>query len=299
MANNTINAVIAALIATLFWSSAFVGIRVGLEEFSPMTLALLRFLVASIFLFIYIKVRKIKLFLDYKDIPIHLLCGLSGVFFYNVALNNGEMTVTGPTASMIISFMPVTTAIISYIFLKEKITLIGWIGVIIGFSGIFLITLASKEGINFDYGAFLILISALSASIYTTLQKYLVKKYGAVRSVTYAIWFGTIPFLFWSNELVVKLSQVSTSAIYTGIYLGIFPAAIAYILWSTSLKTLSATKTATFLYLNPVFTIIISYFWIKELPNVTDILGGFIVLSGVVITHSYGKKRKRKLQLPT
>src|SRR5262245_55288201 len=80
----------SALITIVLWASAFAGIRVGLESYSPTSLALLRYLVASLVLLIIAIIRRRPL-PQLRDIPAIALLGFLGFSAYNVALNMGEI----------------------------------------------------------------------------------------------------------------------------------------------------------------------------------------------------------------
>ncbi len=86
--------VLAALgITVFFWASAFAGIRVGLESYSPGHVALLRFLVASAALALYAVARRMRL-PELRDLPAVVLSGFLAFTVYHVALNYGESTVS-------------------------------------------------------------------------------------------------------------------------------------------------------------------------------------------------------------
>src|SRR5699024_12678711 len=90
------------------------------------------------------------------------LLGLFVISVYQLGVTFGEVTVSAGTASMFIASAPIFTAIIAVIALKERLKAIGWIGLGMGFIGIFLITLGtagstftiSKGGILFLIAAF-------------------------------------------------------------------------------------------------------------------------------------------------
>ncbi|MFP3470985.1 DMT family transporter, partial [Micrococcus sp. SIMBA_144] len=114
-------------IAVILWASAFPGIKIGLEAYSPEHLALLRLLIGSICLLIFAIITKMKL-PELKDLPVILLLGFLGFTVYHTALSFGEQTVSAGAASLIVSTTPILSAILSAIFLKEGFTKMGWFG---------------------------------------------------------------------------------------------------------------------------------------------------------------------------
>ena len=89
----------AVLFVVLVWGSAYVGIRAGLESYSPGGLALLRFLVASVAVFlIYIR-REKRQTMSLRDLSLAFTTGIVGIGIYNISLNYGELIVPAGMAA--------------------------------------------------------------------------------------------------------------------------------------------------------------------------------------------------------
>jgi drug/metabolite transporter (DMT)-like permease len=278
-----------ALITTmLLWSSAFAGIRAGLAAYSPGHVALLRFLVASAVLIIYAVITRLGL-PELKDVPRIALLGFLGITVYHVALNYGEVSVTAGAASLLIGAVPAITALIATIFLKERLKVWGWIGIAVSFSGVALIALGEGEGFQFDPGAGLILIAAIATSIYFVGQKPLFERYSALQMTCYTIWAGTLFMLIFLPGLPQAISTAPINATLAVVYLGVFPAAIAYLTWTIALSRIPASVVTSFLYVNPVLAILIAWVWISEVPDPLSLVGGGLAIAGVVIVNRWGR----------
>jgi len=280
--------IIALAVTLIFWSSAYAGIRLGLQSYSSNHLVVLRFITASFVLFIYALITRMPL-PEKKDVPILFLHGFLGITIYHVFLAIGEIKVTAGSASLIISSAPIFTAILAVTFLKEKVNIWGWIGIIVSFLGIGLVTLGEGKGIRFEPAAFLILVSAISSSIYTVLQKPFLKKYRPVQYATYAIWAGTFFLLLLSDGLFQTIQTAPVSSTLAIVYLGVFPAALAYVTWSYIVSRIPASIAATYLYLSPLLAIIIALIWLGELPSWLSLTGGILTLVGVITINMRGK----------
>ena len=285
----SLKVVLALSFAILFWASAFVAIREALSSYSPGGLALLRFTIASLVLLIYALKKKMK-FPLVKDLPYFFIIGFAGITVYHVALNFGELTVTAATSSFIINSIPVLTAILSLLLFKEKIKTWKWIGILLSFIGIALISFSEGEVGHFNYGILLVLMSAIGGSLYVVFQKKLLDRYNALEVTAWAIWIGTAFMLIFVPSLISDFRHATLKATMDVFYLGLFPAAISYLLWAYALsKFESATSITTYLYLSPLLTTIIGLIWIREIPVNLALVGGLIVLSGMILANTKGK----------
>jgi len=281
--------IIMAIIFTLiFWASSFAGIRVGLKAYSPENLVLFRFLTASLVLLVYAVITRMPL-PKRKDLPALFFMGFIGITVYHLALTFGELKVTAGSASLLIASCPIFTAVLAMFILKEKINTWGYIGILISFFGVSLIVRGEGEGIRFEPAAFLILLAAISTSFYFVLQKPYLKKYSPLKFATYTIWTGTFFQLFFSRGLFQNIKNAPVEATLSIIYLGIFPAALAYVTWAYVLSRIPASLAASYLYLSPVLAILIAWIWLGEIPFFLSLVGGSIALAGVIIVNVWGR----------
>jgi drug/metabolite transporter (DMT)-like permease len=281
-------AALSLVITLLLWASAFAGIRAGLQSYSPGALILLRFLVASLALALYALLTRMRL-PAWRDLPGLLVLGLIGITGYHAGLTFGELTVNAGTASFLVASVPCFTALLALLVLRERLTLWGWLGITISVVGVTIISLGGKEGLHFTPGALLVLLASLCESVYFIVQKRYMQRYSSSEMTAYTMWAGTLFMLPFAPALLHDWPQATPAATLAVVYLGLFPAAIAYGTWAFTLARLSASLATSFLNISPLLALAISWLWLHEAPTLLELLGGLIVIVGVLLVNTRGK----------
>lgn len=277
------------LILTLaLWGSAFAGIRAGLHAYSPLSMAILRFAVASLVL-LPIFIWKKRPFPTISEWPYLMLTALFAVPGYHLTLNLGERSVTASSASLLLSTLPLWTVLWARLFLGEKLRGVAWLGFAISFVGAAIISFGEGSGFTMNGAIVWVLLSALSGSIFTTMQKKLLQKYSPFDLNCYVIWTGTLLMLPFSKNLISEIAAAPLASTGAVVYLGVFPAALAFVLWARVLQSMPASRAVSFLYLVPVFATLSGWLWLNEFPGSLSLMGGVFALMGVYVVNKWGR----------
>lgn len=280
---------VAIAVTLLLWASAFAGIRAALRGYQPGQVALLRFLVASAVLAGYGAATRMRLPAR-RDLPGIALMGVLGITIYQVALNYGEVSVNAGSASFLVAAAPGITAILAVVFLHERLRTLGWVGTATAFAGVGLIAFGNGEGFSLQPGALLVLLAAVVTSLYFIIQKRFLGRYSAIAITTYGIWLGTIPMLVFAPGLAQQVQAAPLSSTLAILYLGVFPAATAYVTWAYALSLAPASRAASFLFLSPLLATAIAWLWLGESLGPLALLGGALVVVGVVLVNTRGRE---------
>ena len=275
---------VAVAAAIFFGASAYAAIGDALGAYSPGALALLRMLVASAVLAVYATISRMRL-PEARDLPAVALAGLFAFALYNLALNSGQLTASAGVASLIIASIPIFTALLAAAFLGERLDTLGWSGIAVGFVGVALITVGEGGGFGINPGALLVLLAAISASVYFAFQKPYLEKYGSLRFTAYAIWAGALLLLPFLPGLLREVRPAPAGATLAAIYLGVFPTVVAYATVAYVFSRLPASRAVTLEYLFPPVAIVIAYLWLGEIPTVLSVAGGAVALLGVALVN--------------
>ena len=274
----------------VFWASSFPALRLAVRSYSAGHLALGRFAVASlIFVILHFALR--RPLPQRRDWPQILLLGFFGFTVYHLALNVGQRNVSAGAGSFLISTAPLWTILLAAIFLGERISPRGWAGVAVSLCGVGLIALGESDGRGLNLSALLIGGAAMAGSVYFVLQKHLLQKYQALDLVAWAMWAGTATFLVFTPGMASAVRAAPLSATISVIYLGIFPAALAYLLWTYASTRMDVSRLVPFMYLIPPMSLLMSFVWLKEVPHSLSMIGGVVALCGVVLTNARGQKK--------
>jgi len=274
---------IFALITVTLWASSFAFTKVALEVFTVPVLSMYRFIFAGLFMLVFAIVKKIGLPAK-KDIPVFLLSAAIGFSVYQLVFNKGINMLTSATACIVIAITPVITAIFARIIFKEKIRAGGWIAIGICFFGI--VVLMLWDGVlSINTGIFWMLIAAVFLAGYNLLQRKLTKRYTALQATAYSIILGAIMLLvFMPFGGVEQAANAGLRHWLSVAYMGIFPSAIAYLLWSKALSMAEKTsEVSNFMFIQPAIAMLLGFLIVFEVPTMGMYVGAAIIIFGLFL----------------
>ena len=280
------------------WASSFIALKAAMEDLGPFTVIFLRMIIASL-CFVYF----IKSFMKYKfskkDLKFILLLALFEPCLYFIFESKALQLTSASQAGMITSLMPIITAMAAGYFLKEIISKQLIFGSLIAMSGAIWLSLQGATTISSPnplLGNFLELLAMICGAGYTITARYLSDKYSALFITAIQAFIGAIFFtpLFVYEYFTIPLNITMNSFLWV-LYLGVVVTLAGYGLYNYALTKIQASKAAMFVYLIPVFTLILAYFILDEKLSVLEFIACIVILFGVFISEvssSWFKKKK-------
>ena len=218
-----------------------------------------------------------------------LLASVLGMCINMLAFFRGLELSTPINSGIIITLSPVLVLILSYFFLKEKVTVKKIIGILIGFSGaVFLILNSSKTGINapnIPLGNSFFLLNASAYAGYLIVIKPLTSKYNIFTLMKWLFLIGLVlstPITF--NQFVeVNWTELPWFAIWRMAYVVIGTTFLTYLFNIYALKTLSPTTVGSFIYLQPIITIGFALITGNDVLDTTKMFSCLLVFIGIYL----------------
>ncbi|MBI5936119.1 MAG: DMT family transporter [Chloroflexi bacterium] len=280
---------ISALFSVVIWGATFVATKIALTEVSPATIIWIRFGIGVLILGATVLARRQFAIPAASDLGMLALLGFVGVTFHQWLQATGLQTTRATNTAWIVATIPVFTALLGWLFLKEKM---GWFrvgGIAVAAFGVLLIVsdgnLASLFTGGFGaIGDLLILISALNWAVYTILSRRELARHPAARMMFYVMLFGWLFTCIWIFTIGPGLGEIPALT-FKGwmaiLALGIFGSGFAYIAWYDALQEIPASQLGVFINIEPLITTILAAWMINEPITLITLIGGAIIIFGV------------------
>jgi drug/metabolite transporter (DMT)-like permease len=267
-----------------FWSSAFISGQFIVQSASPFAALSFRFFIVSIFFLLFSFYFREKILVNLNLIFQASITGilfhgfyLGGVFFsYSVGLS-------ATLSALIVGLQPILTNILSGPILRERVTFIQWIGIILGFIGTVFV-------IGYDIGSsipILGIIASIIALIGATIATIWQKKFTNSMTLSVNNFYQALAATFFlsliSFNFEIPLINFDNRFILSMGWQIIMVSFGAYAILMYLLKTGTASKTSNLFFLVPPTTAIMAYFVLGEMLYAIDILGLLICTFGVYI----------------
>jgi len=198
----------------------------------------------------------------------------------------GLQYITAGLERIILFIYPTLVVLFSRMFLKKSITKKALVALAVTYVGVIIIAAEPRvfESSNFIKGGSLILVSAITYSLYLVFGGELINKYGSIN-------FNSISMILSSLYVLIHFnmfSDIKIQSLPIGIHAYVILLAIVSTLIPTfmvmeGIKLLGANKASIVASIGPVSTILLAYIFLGETLSIQELLGSVLVLVGVLM----------------
>ncbi len=295
--HNTTLIVLAFFAIYFIWGSTYLMNKIAVTELPPFMLASIRFLCASILIFILCKILGIGISITKNQIRNTIIAGFLFLTFGNGVVVWALKYVDSGFAALETSAQPLVVLLLMRALQGKKIKSMSMIGVLLGILGIYLLVgqkqiLAQENSligmamifmcmISWGYGSIFVGKADLPSNFFvnTGYQMF----FGGVMLLLASLAFGEQ----WSSPMVW-----STPVQYSMLLLIIFGSIVAFTSFNYLLKVISPEKVATSTYVNPIIAMLLGWYFLNEQITLQSIVAAIVLLTGVYFINT-----KKKLVL--
>jgi len=276
---------ITAAVVTI-WGVTFVSTKVLLQHgLGPMDIMFYRFVIAY---FCILLISHKRLWADnWKDEFMLMLSGLTGGTLYFIAENNALGISQASNVALLVCTTPIFTALLAHWVFKDPLRKNMLIGSLIALVGVGLVVFSGSVILQINpLGDFLSIMAALMWAVYCLILKPLGNRYSTAfitrKVFMYSILSVLVYFIF--DPLLVDIKILTHPIVVMNLlFLGIVASMLCFIAWNAAVKVLGPSRTANYIYVQPMSTLILSSIILSEVITLTSLIGAACIIGGVYL----------------
>jgi len=282
----SLKALLLGLVFAFIWSSAFTSARIIVSHAPPLGALSLRFFLSGILALIIALWLKQTFKLTKKQLQATVVFGLCQNTIY-LGLNFVAMQwIEASLAAIIASSMPLLVALLGWLFLGQRLSTVGVLGLGLGFVGVILIMgFRLTAGIS-ELGLIYCIVGALALSIATLAVRNTNSGGNLMVIVGYQMLIGGASLSIFSIIFETYKVSFDWELMVAFIYTTLAPGLIATVVWFWLVNEIGAVKAATFHFLNPFFGVSIAALILGEPLSLSDYFGVVIVTIGILLVQT-------------
>ncbi len=272
----------------IMWGFNVIAIKIIVGEFSAVTITSFRIFLAAIIVCSVLIVKKQIRIPNKKEFLYIILVSITGVLGHHYFLSVGLTQTTASNSGLVLGTVPLFTAILATIMLKEKLSLIKIIGIVFGLLGVStVILIGNTNGVTFNIGDIYIFFAVLSQAISFIYIKKATETMGAIFVTGLTLLIGS--FLLFGLSLVLEPNGLQSlkdgTAAGWSVFLAsaIFATAVGQFLYNHAIQYIGPGKSSIFMNLSPFFALIGSFFFLGESIFVAHFFGFILIVTGVLL----------------
>lgn len=296
----------ALFACNLMWALQFTCIKLVQDQVGAFSTVFIPMLLATLFMvpFVYKDIKRNKK-RKWSDLKIFVLLAVLGQFPAQVLLTIGTQQSTASNGAIISLTLPIVSALLAVIFLKEKMNTLRWVCFGIAIIGVVLCSKKDMSSTDFSatylIGNLLIFSGILGSGLYNTICKKIADEYTEMEMLFYTYIFMVLllfPFVWYYEGNVLANVNSFTTNTWIGLsLLTVFHNFLSMILFFTALKNLEAIQVALSNFLITFFGLPIAVLLLHEQLNPMAIIGGLLVLISTLVISIWEYRQQTGLKI--
>lgn len=270
------------LMSAFAFSTMEIVSKTIINQINPFQMNFIRFMIGGVCLlpFAIAELYRRKIRLHLRDF---LFFGLTGIIGISISMSFFQSAIIYSKASVvaiIFSSTPIFTLCFARVILKEKLSFMKFISVVVSLFGIVLIFNPFKEQQDI-LGILLALAAAISFSLYSVIGKLRLMYYGGLvlNCFSFLIGGGVLCVGIMLLRIPV-LAGINRSTIPALLYLSFIVTGVGYITYFAAMKHTSVAITSSVFFIKPILAPILAFFILKESLSINTLLGIVCILIG-------------------
>lgn len=270
----------------IIWGTTFVATKVLLQHgLGPIDIMFYRFVLAY---FCILLISHKRLWADnWKDEGMLMLAGLTGGTLYFIAENTALQISQASNVALLVCTTPIFTALLAHWFFKEPLRKNMMIGSLIALIGVGLVVFSGSVLLKINpLGDFLSIMASLMWAFYCLILKPLGNRYPTA-FITRKVFLYSILSLFFYfafAPLQIRLDVLLKPVVALNLlFLGVIASMLCFIAWNAAVKVLGPSRTANYIYVQPMSTLVLSSIILSEVITLTSLIGALCIIGGVYL----------------
>ena len=267
--------------------------RIIVREMHPIQLGTVSLLIGLVVLFLYILITgRIKPLArtDKRDILLSSGIGVFGFFFFQILTFSALSRIPASVNAFLINTSVVYISLLAAVFLNERISFTRIIAIVLALLGVVLVVF--NRGFRIEQaidllGCLFSILGAVAFSVYSVFGKKLLERNDPINIVAIAVLSGSILLSLFTGFTIgySSLLEISVKIWLLLILLGATMIGFAYPMWFLSLRRLPASHVSLYVYVTPLFAVLLSFLILHETFGWLFWIGGLFILGGIVLSH--------------
>jgi drug/metabolite transporter (DMT)-like permease len=294
------------LVCNLIWASQFAMVKLVQQQMGPVFATFFPITLAMLLLVPVVRRERRKAPGDgsripHRDIVEFILIGICGQVVAQLFITWGVRWSLASNAALLMLTLPISTAVMAYFFLRERMTLVRWISFALALAGVLECSGVDWKELNlvsvrFLLGNLMIFLSVNGSAFYNVYSKKLLRRYSPLRVLLYS-YYAAIALLcpitvYTEPQGFTNLPHYNKIVWLGLVMLALFQYFLSMVIFLNVLTRLDATQAAVSNYLIPFFGVVVAAIVLHERLTKFMVVGGILVLASTLLVTVYEEQQR-------